>query len=137
MDKGSCFGQFWKLGFCTVRECPIFAHGGQLLNFLNHECVVSVPTWNMPKHACMTHQNLVLMHGFHSMSRLGIQEVSLKACGRWDSMCHRMMTVAWIDELMDPLVLGHRDSARVALYSESMDKGSFCFVNFGNYGFAE
>ena len=26
MDKGS----FWKLGFCSVSECEIFAHKGQL-----------------------------------------------------------------------------------------------------------
>ena len=24
------FGQFWKLGFCLVSECEIFAHGGQI-----------------------------------------------------------------------------------------------------------
>ena len=49
-------------------------------------------------------------------------------------MCHRMMTVAWIDELLAPVVLGHRDSARVALYSRSMDKGSF-FCQFWKLGF--
>ena len=26
MDKGSFFCQFWKLGFCSVSECEIFAH---------------------------------------------------------------------------------------------------------------
>ena len=51
-------------------------------------------------------------------------------------MCHRIMTVAGIDEPSVPLDSRHRDSARVALYSGSMDKGSFLFVNFGNEGFA-
>ena len=51
--------------------------------------------------------------------------MSLKACGRWDSTFHRLMTVAQIDEPPAPLDSIHRDSARVALYSGSMDKGSF------------
>ena len=105
-------GQFWKLEFCLVRECEIFAHRGQLCIFLDHECVASIPTWNLPKHICMTHQNTFLMHGFHSMPRLGIQQVSLKACRRWDSTCHRMMTVAQIDEPSAPLDSRNRDSAR-------------------------
>ena len=126
------FGQFWKLGFCSVSECPISAHMGWLCKFLDHEHVASVPTWNLPKHACMTHWKPFLMHGFHSMPQLGIQQVSLKACGRWDSMFHRLMTVARINEPLALLDLVHRDSARVALYSGSMDKGSFFFVNFGN-----
>ena len=40
-------------------------------------------------------------------------------------MFHRLMTVARIDEPSDPLDSVHRDSARVALYSGSIDKGSF------------
>ena len=55
MDKRSFFCQFWKLGFCSVSECEIFAHRGQLHIFLDRECVASVPTWNLPKHAFMTH----------------------------------------------------------------------------------
>ena len=40
-------------------------------------------------------------------------------------MFHRLMIVARIDEPLAPLDLVHRDSARVALYFGSMDKGSF------------
>ena len=40
-------------------------------------------------------------------------------------MCHRLMIVAWINEPSDFLDLGNWDSARVALYYGSMDKGSF------------
>ena len=119
------FCQFWKLGFCSVSECEFFANRGQLRIFLDHECVASVPTWNMPKHACTTHRNSFLMHGFHYMPRSGIQRVSLKACGRWNSTFHRLMTISRIDEPSYPLDSVHRDSARVALYSGSMDKGSF------------
>ena len=43
------FGQFWKLGFCLVSECEIYAHGGQLRILLDREYVASVSTWNMPK----------------------------------------------------------------------------------------
>ena len=60
-------GQFWKLGFCSVRECEIFAHRGQIFKFLDREFVASVPTWKFPKHTCMTHQNPILMHDFHSI----------------------------------------------------------------------
>ena len=125
LTRDPVLGQFWKLGFCSIRECEIFAHREQICKFLNHEHVASIPTWNLPKHTCTTHWNPFLMHGFHSMPRLGIQWVSLKACGRWDSMFHRLMTIARIDELSAPLDSVHRDSARVALYSRSMDKGSF------------
>ena len=38
------FGQFWKLGFCSVSECEIFAHGGQIRILLNREGVARVPT---------------------------------------------------------------------------------------------
>ena len=74
--------------------------------------MASDPTWNLPKHACMTHQNLIFMHSFHSMPRVWIQQVSLKACNRWASMCHIMMIVARIDEPSTPMDLGHWDSAR-------------------------
>ena len=80
---------------------------GQLRILLDREHVASVPTWTLPKHACMTHQNLFLMHGFHSMPRLGIQQVSQKPCRRWDSMCHKIMAVAQIDESLNPFDLGH------------------------------
>ena len=40
-------------------------------------------------------------------------------------MCDKMIVVARIEQLSTQLDLGHQDSARVALYSESMDKGSF------------
>ena len=40
-------------------------------------------------------------------------------------MCHRMMTIDLIDEPLALLDSEHQDSARVALYSGSMDKGSF------------
>ena len=52
------------------------------------------------------------MHGFHSMPRLVIQQVSLKAYRRWDSTCHSMMTVARIDKTSAPLDLEHWDIAR-------------------------
>ena len=116
------FGQFWELGFCWVRECQFISHRVQICKFLGRECVASIPTWILPKHAFMTHWKPFLMHGFHSMPQLGIQRVSLKA---WDSTFHRLMTVAWIDEPLAILDSVHRDSARVALYSTSMDKGSF------------
>ena len=77
--------------------------------------MASVPTWKIPKNVFMTHQKPVLMHGFHSMPRVAIQQVSLKACRRWDSMCHRIMTVARIDEPSAPLDSKYQDSARVAL----------------------
>ena len=86
----------------SVTKCPIFAHRGQLCKFIDRECVAIVPTWNLPKHACMTHRNPFLMHGFHSMPRLGIQQVSLKAYRRWDSTYHRMMTV---DQVKEPSTL--------------------------------
>ena len=49
-------------------------------------------------------------------------------------MCHRIMTVARINEYSAPLDSVHRDSTRVALYSGSMDKGSF-FFQFWKLGF--
>ena len=91
-------GQFWKLGFFSVRECKIFAHRGQIFKFLDCEHVASVPTWNLPKHTSMTHQNPILIHGFHSMPQVGIKQVSLKSCRRRDSMCHIMMVMAQINE---------------------------------------
>ena len=104
--------QFWKLGFCSVSECPIYAHRGWIWKLLNRECVASIPTWNLPKHTWMNHQNLVLMHDFHSMAWVGIQQVSLKSCMRWDSTCHRMMSIAQIYEPSTPLDSGNRDSDR-------------------------
>ena len=109
------FGQFWKLGFFLVSECPISIHMGWLCKFLDHECVAIVPTWNLPKHACTTHRKAFLMHNFHSMPWVGIQRVSLKVWRRWDSTCHRIMNVSWIDEPSAPLDSGHQDSSRVAL----------------------
>ena len=38
------FDQFWKVGFCSVSECEIFAHGGQIRILLDREGVASVPT---------------------------------------------------------------------------------------------
>ena len=38
------FGQFWKLGFSSVSECEIFAHGGQICILLDYEGVARVPT---------------------------------------------------------------------------------------------
>ena len=32
--RGCFLGQFWKLGFCSVRECEIFAHMGHFANYL-------------------------------------------------------------------------------------------------------
>ena len=110
--RDHCFCQFWKLAFRSVSECEIFAHGGQLRILLDRERVDRIPTWNMPKNTCMTHQNPILMHSFHSIPRVGIQQVSLKACRRWDSSCHRMMVMARIDEPSTLLDSGHRDSAR-------------------------
>ena len=97
------FGQFWKLGFFSISECPIFAHRGRLCKFLDRELVASVPTWNLPKQAYMTHQNLVLMHVFHSMPQVGIQHVSLKACSRWDSTCDKIMAIARFDKTSNSL----------------------------------
>ena len=74
------------------------------------------------------------MHDFHSMPRVGIQQVPLKSYRRWDSTCDRMMAIGRIDEPLAPLDSQHRDSARVALYSRSMDKGSF-FCQFWKLGF--
>ena len=68
------------------------------------------------------------------MPWVGIQQVSLKACRRWELMFHRLMTIARIDEPSAPLDLVHHDSARVALYSGSMYKGSF-FCQFWKLGF--
>ena len=109
------FGQFWKLGFCSVSECPISTHMHRLCKFLDHEHVASVPTWNLPKHAWTTHRNPFLMHSFLCMPRLWIQQVSLKAYRRWDSTCDRMMVISRIDEPSALLDSRHQDSARVAL----------------------
>ena len=46
------------------------------------------------------------------MPRVVIQQVSLKAYRRWASTCHRMMTIAQIDEPLTLLDLGHQDSAK-------------------------
>ena len=97
------FGQFLKLGFFLVRECEIFAHRGRLCIFLDRECVASVPTWKLPKKICVTHRKPFLMHGFHSMSCVGIQQVSLKARRRLDSRCHKVMDIARIDKPSTPL----------------------------------
>ena len=105
------FGQFWKLGFCSVSECKFFAHGGQIHIFLKCEHVARITTWNLPKHALKNHQNPFLMHGFHSMARVGIQQVSLKSCRRWDSTCDRIMVIPQMDKPSDPLDSRHRDSA--------------------------
>ena len=126
------FGQFWELGFCLVSECPIFAHRDQLSEFIDRECVASVPTWNLPKHACMTQRKPILMHDFHSMPRIGIQEVSLKACRRWDSTCDRMMVVAQIDEPSDSLDLRHRDSAMGGPLIWFHGQETIFLVNFRN-----
>ena len=71
------FGQFWKLGFCSISECLIFAHRGQLGKFLNQELMARIPTCNLSKHNFMTYRNLVLMHGFHYMPRLGRDSTSI------------------------------------------------------------
>ena len=42
--RGHYFGQFWKLGFFSVSECEIFAHGGQIRILLDREGVASVST---------------------------------------------------------------------------------------------
>ena len=64
-----------------------------------------------PKHTCMTHWKPFLMHGFHSMSWVGIQQVSLKACRRWHSTCDRMMVIARINKPSTPLDSRHWDSS--------------------------
>ena len=46
------------------------------------------------------------------MPRVGIQQVSLKACRRWDSMCDKMMFAAQIDKKSTLLDSGHHDSSR-------------------------
>ena len=80
MDKGSFFQSILKLGFCSARECPIFAHRGQLCKFLNRECVGSIPIWSVPKHACMTHRNPILMCSFHYMPQVWVQLVPPIIC---------------------------------------------------------
>ena len=104
-------GQFWKLGFCLVQECENFAHRGQLCKFLDYENVAIVTIRYLLKHACMTHQNAILMHGFNSMPHVWVQQVSSKSCRRWASTCHKMMNVDWIDKPLTPLDFVHRDSA--------------------------
>ena len=37
------FGQFWKIEFCLVSECEIFAHGGQIRILLDYEGVLVFP----------------------------------------------------------------------------------------------
>ena len=105
------FGQFWKLGFCSVSECEIFAHGGKIHILLDLECVDSIPTWKMPKDTHITYRNPVLLHGFQSMPRVGIQQVSQKPCRRLDSMCHKMIAVARINKPLTPLDSGHQDNS--------------------------
>ena len=95
MDKGSRFRSILET---RVLLSKILAHRGQICKFLDGQLVASVPTWKLPKHTFMTHKNLVLMHGFHSMAQVGIQQLSLKAYRRWDSTCHRIMVMDRIDE---------------------------------------
>ena len=130
--KDHCFGKFWKLGFCSVTECPIFSHRDQLGKFIDRECVARVPTWNLPKHAFLTHRNPILMHSFHSMPRVGIQQVSLKPCMRWDSMYDRMMDLSRIDEPSAPFDSGHRDSSMGVPLLWFHGQGIIVLVNFGN-----
>ena len=121
-----------QLGFCSVRECPIFAHRVQLYKFLDCECVSSVPTWNLPQNTCTTHRKPILMHDFHSMPWVGIQEVSLKACRSWNSKCDKMIFVARIKESSTPLDSGHWDSARRVPLLWVHVQGIIFSVNFGN-----
>ena len=130
--KDHCLGQFWKLGFFSVSECEIFAHGGQLHILLDRECVARFPTWNMPKNTFMTPQNPILMQNYLSMPRVGIQQVSLKACRRWDSTCHRLMTIARINEPSALLDSGHWDSATRGILMWVHGQGIIFLVNFGN-----
>ena len=74
--------------------------------------MVGINTWNLPKHYWMTHHNPFFMDGLNSMPKVGIQEVSLKACKRQDSMCHRIMVMAQVEKMSTPLDLGHWDSAK-------------------------
>ena len=112
MDKGSCFRSNLETRVFLSKWIWNFSTYGHLCKFLDHDLVASIPTWNLPKHSWMTHQNPVLMHDWNSMPRVGIQHVCMKAFRRWDSKCHRMMIVARIDEPSTLLGLGHRDSAR-------------------------
>ena len=72
------------------------------------------------------------MHIFHSMPRLGIQQVSLKAYRRWDSTCHIMMIIARIDEPLALLDLGHWDSATIGPLIWFHGQVIIFLVNFGN-----
>ena len=85
----------------------MFAHGVQTCILIDREHVARIPTWIMPKHVFMTHRKPFLMHDFHSMPRVVIQQVSLKSYGGCNSTCDRMMVVSRIDELSAPLDLGH------------------------------
>ena len=80
----------------------------------------------------MTHRKPILMHDLHSMARVVIQQVSLKACRRWDSTCHRIMIVARIDKPSTSLDSGHRDSARDGPLVWVHGQGIIFLVNFGN-----
>ena len=86
----------------------------------------------MPKHTWMTYWNLVMMHRFHSMPQVGIQQVSLKAYKRLDSTCHKMMVIARIDELLTLLYLEHWDSTRGGPLLWVHGQGIIFLVNFGN-----
>ena len=65
------FSHFWKLGFCSISECPISAHMGRLCKFLDREHVASIPTWNLPKHTYMAYLNpiLILQFPFYASGR--------------------------------------------------------------------
>ena len=44
MYKSPVLGQFGKLVFCLVSECPFFAHRGQIRILLDREGVARIPT---------------------------------------------------------------------------------------------
>ena len=60
----------------------------------------------------MNHRNHILMHGFHYLPQVGIQQVFVKSCRKWDSKFHRMMTMDQINEPSNPLDLGDINSVR-------------------------
>ena len=55
MDKGSFFCQFWKLGFCSLSECEIFAHKGKLegdCRYSPHIIDVRICTMKLRRRQC-------------------------------------------------------------------------------------
>ena len=75
------------------------------------------------------------MHGFHSMPQVRVQQVSLKACRRWDSTCDKMMVISHINELSNLLDLGNIYSYRGGPLLWFHGKGIIFFGQFWKLAF--